>query len=89
MKKSNVILSEYVRKLSDEDLYFLGSRFKQNLSGDVAAITLLIQRDQSVDKLLSGASGAAEWFEMFDEVGRYVKEEYGHRAGMDTEAEVA
>ena len=89
MKKTGVILSEYVRKLSDEDLYFLGSRFKQNLSGDVAAITLLLQHDENIDKMLASASGAEEWFEMFDEIGRNVKDEYGRRVGANAAAEVA
>ena len=85
MKKTGVILSEYVRKLSEEDLYFLGSRYKQNLCGDVAAITLLLQRDPNVDKMLASAANVTEWFYLFDEVGRSIRDEYGRRAGSDSE----
>ena len=55
----------------------------------MAAITLLLQHDENIDKMLASASGAEEWFEMFDEIGRNVKDEYGRRVGANAAAEVA
>lgn len=83
MKKVDVILSEYARKLSDDDLMFLGSRFKQGLCGDTADIANFVSRDNSVDKWLSTATSGPEWFDMIERLGASIKEEYERRNRRD------
>jgi len=79
MKKSDSFLKEYVSKLSDDDLGFLNVRFKQNMFGDRADIANLVSRDQSVDRWLSNATNADDWFNKVESVGEYVHSERSRR----------
>lgn len=81
MKKDDVIVTEYVRKLSDEDLSFLGGRFKQRLSGDMADVARTLAKDSDIDKWLSGATSGSEWFEMVEKIDAAVKAELERRFG--------
>ena len=79
MKKADVILSEYARKLSDEDLGYVARLYSQNLQGDLGEVTQVVSRDSSVDRVLTSAVSADEFFELVDQVGKYVKEEQSRR----------
>ena len=79
MKKVEAILNEYVRRLSDDDLGFLRMRAVQNLFGDRSDITSFVQRDREIDRWLSGAAGADEFFNMLDQLGDAVVDEYDRR----------
>ena len=81
MQKDDVIVTEYVRKLSDEDLSFLGGRFKQRLSGDMADVARILSKDHDIDKWLSGANSGSEWFEMVERIDAAVKTEQEARFG--------
>ena len=81
MKKDDVIVTEYVRKLSDEDLSFLGGRFKQRLGGDMADVAKVLAKDADIDKWLSGANSGSEWFDMVEKIDDTVKTELEHRFG--------
>jgi hypothetical protein len=75
VKKSDTILREYVRKISDDDLRFLNMRFSQTLAGDRAEVAEVLAKDKDVDKWLSSATCAVEWFDMLDQMAEYVQKE--------------
>ena len=79
MKRVDSILNEYVRRLSDDDLGFLRMRAVQNLFGDRSDIASFVQRDREIDRWLAGAAGADEFFEMLDQLGYAIVEEYDRR----------
>jgi hypothetical protein len=79
MKKVEAILTEYVRRLSDDDLGFLRMRAVQNLYGDRSDIVSFVQRDRDIDRYLVGASDANEFFDMLDQLGDAIVEEYDRR----------
>ena len=73
------VLREYVRRLTDEDLNYLRTRFRQRLSGDISEIAMLLAKDTEVDSWLKEADGADEWFNMVDRVGFFVDKECERR----------
>jgi hypothetical protein len=77
--KAEVIVKEYVKRISDEDLSFLGVRFKQNLCGDGVEIANKLAEDFEIDDWLSTSCSGEEWFEMIDLIADYVKSEYSRR----------
>ena len=79
MKKTDAVLKEYVRGLSDEDLRFLNSRFQQLLCGDRAEIADILFKDKDVDRWLASATSAEDWFDMLDVVGQNVVREAKRR----------
>jgi hypothetical protein len=81
MKKDDVIVNEYVRKLSDEDLSLLGRKFKQRLSGDMADIAVILSKDSGIDKWLLGATSGSEWFDMVEKIDSFVRGEVDRRFG--------
>jgi hypothetical protein len=79
MKKVNVNLNEYVRRLSDGDLSFLRARFVQNLCGDRADVLNLLSRDREIDRWLATAVGGDELFDMLETLGEHICDEYDRR----------
>jgi len=79
MKKVETILKEYVGKLSDENLKFLDSRLNQRLSGDLAEALSFLAQTHDMDRWLSTAKGATEFYDMVDTVARNVEREYKKR----------
>jgi hypothetical protein len=84
MKKHTDILREYVRRLNDDDLKFLGARLTHRLGGDLGESLELIQRNQDIDKWLSSASSADDFFNMLDQVDSYIQQEMKKRLGLNT-----
>ena len=78
--RADAVVKEYVKRLSQDDLSFLGLRFKQNLTGDKAEIANKLAEDEEIDKWLATSTCADEWFDMVDSIGDCVKQEYGRRA---------
>lgn len=83
MKDQDVIVTEYVKRLTDETLRFLNTRFSQDLPGDKAVIAETLSRDREIDKWLSSAVSGEEWFDMVDEIGEELKKEYATRLGKN------
>jgi hypothetical protein len=79
MRQSDVILIEYVKRLSDEDLSWLRIRFKQDVCGDKSDISSFLSRDREVDRWLLTATGADEFFDMLDLTAIHVQQEYNKR----------
>lgn len=77
--KADAVVKEYVKRISDDDLSYLGIRYKQGLCGDKAEIALKLAEDEELDRWLSSSISADEWFEMVDSIGECVKSEYNRR----------
>ncbi len=72
-------LKEYVRKLGDEDLHFLGVRLSQRMGGDVGDALLLMEDNQEVDRILSLTTCAEELYSVVDELEGLVQQESRRR----------
>jgi len=80
MKKVETLLKEYVTKLSDDNLKYLDARFGQRLCGDLAEALALMSQTHDIDRWLSSAKGANEFYDMLDLAAKYVEREYNKRA---------
>lgn len=74
MKKS-VDLREYVKKLNDEDIKYINTRLDRRIGSDVAELVDFLQKNQEVDKWLSGACNADAFFDMIDQVSSHAQQE--------------
>jgi len=79
MKNSDTLLREYVRRLTDEDLRFIFSRFSQMLFGDRAEIVEFLSETRDIDRYLQAATSSFELFNMVDQVGELAQKEYARR----------
>lgn len=77
--KTNNVLREYVKKLSDDELKFIHQRLTQRIDADVAEAVDFIQHSPEMDKWLLGADGADDFFDMIDQVDEYVEQEVKKR----------
>jgi hypothetical protein len=66
MRSSNSLLREYVSSLSYKDLLFLKTRFSQRVGGDLGEAVNFISKNEEVDKWLSSADGAEDFYQMLD-----------------------
>lgn len=89
MKKFNDVLREYVRRLNDEDLKYIGMRLGNRLGGDMGEAIEVIQRHSEVDRWLSTANSADDFFTMIDQVDNYVQLEVKKRFGGHEQKEKA
>lgn len=78
MKTENIV-REYVRRLSDDDLKNISSRLTQNLSGDKAEVADMLSKSIEIDKWLRSANSSNEFFSMMDEIEREVSFEFQKR----------
>lgn len=85
MKKPDVLLREYVTKLSDDELDYLYVRFSQRLAGDVSECLTLVQKTHEVDRWLCSATSAVEFFDMVDKLAEFVEIETKRRASPKKE----
>lgn len=65
-KQDSSIVKEYLRRLSDEDLSVIVDRLTQPVSGDRADVSYLFAKDKDIDKWLSQAKSAFDWFDKVD-----------------------
>jgi hypothetical protein len=82
MKKLDLMLKEYVSRISSEDLKYLSVRYMQMLFGDRAEIVEKLALDKEVDRWLSCATSADEFFDMVDYAGGHVLRENKRRSMM-------
>jgi hypothetical protein len=83
--KPNAVVTEYVRKLSDESLGQIRLWFRQDLYGDKAAILNALQQDKDMDRWLLDACDRNEFFDKLDTIGECVQREYNRREVQDKE----
>jgi len=65
-KQDSAVVKEYLRRLSDDDLGLIVDRLTQPVSGDRADVSFLFAKDKDIDKWLSQAKSAFEWFDKVD-----------------------
>lgn len=85
MKKPDVLLREYVTRLSDEELDYLYLRFSQRIAGDISEALTLVQKNHEVDRWLCSANSAVEFFDMVDKLAEFVEIETKRRASPKKE----
>jgi hypothetical protein len=79
MKNCDNAVREYVRRLSEDDLRFLNSRLGQQLFGDRAEASGFLSQNREIDRWLSSAVTATEFFDGLDLVAEYVEKECARR----------
>lgn len=72
-------IKEYVRKLSDDDLYFVITRLSRRVGADVAEVVEFVQRNQDVDYWLSNSKDANDFFDMIDAMDNIIQNESKRR----------
>jgi hypothetical protein len=77
----NDALREYIKKLNDDDLKFIGTRLSQRIGSDVGDAVEVIQRNSDMDRWLSSAVNADDFFEMVDQLDNCVQQEVRKRLG--------
>ena len=75
MKKSDLVLKEYVSRLSDENINFLQTRFEQNRAGDLSDCLDFMSRNQDMDRLLCSALSVDEFYSVIDQIVESVRKE--------------
>jgi Leu/Phe-tRNA-protein transferase len=76
--KSNVV-SDYVKRVSDDNLFELRTKFYQDLQGDKAVVCEILSKDREMDKWLSKAINAEDFFAMVDQIEEAVIKECARR----------
>lgn len=68
--KSEVsLIKAYCSRLSDEHLQILSQLLPQQIIGDRSEACEILQQDKEIDKWLSQASSAEDWFSKADSIG--------------------
>jgi hypothetical protein len=68
--KSEVsLIKEYCSRLSDEHLQMIFDLLPQSIAGDRSTACLVLQEDKEIDKWLSQATSAEDWFSRVDGIG--------------------
>lgn len=86
MQKSYDIVKEYARRLNEDDLRFLYSRFTQQLGGDRGEAVEKISQNPHMDRLFSSAGNCDELFDLLDLASEAVIREHSRRFGERTNA---
>lgn len=74
------LLKEFCGRSSDEDLRILADFLPQTVAFDRSSACAILQKDAQVDKWLSQAAGADDWFARVDSVGDVASAELEARA---------
>lgn len=68
-------IKECIKKISDEDLKYIGIRFYQRIGGDLSEALILIQNNYAdLNKLLTTAINANELYNTIDLIDKLVQE---------------
>lgn len=81
MKRTDTIVREYSKKLSDDVLLELNAKLSQNLFGDLASVSNIVSQDKAVDYMLSTAASAEEWYILVDILAEAIRKE-GQKRGL-------
>lgn len=79
MKKIDLLLRDYVTRLSTDNLRFVYERVTNRLGGDLAEVVEFFSQEPNLDKWLSSAKSGIELFDMVDYISTFVCKEYGRR----------
>lgn len=79
--KSEVgLIKKYCSRASEEHLLVLASSLPQSVMGDRSEACAILQEDKEMDKWLSHASGADDWFFKVDSIGDFASLELEARS---------
>lgn len=79
-KSESILVKEFCGRTSDEDLRTLADLLPQTVAFDRAKACDILERDNQVERWLSQATGAEDWFVRVDSVGDAAAEELGRRS---------
>lgn len=79
MKKAEVLVKEYVGRLTDENVFFLHSRITQRYANDLSEALEFVSKANDVDKWLCSASSAHEFYSMLDKLEEQLEKEVAKR----------
>lgn len=75
VKKGDTFLKDYASRLNDDNLRFLDMRLKHRLTDDLADAVAFLSSSPDMDRHLSSAKGADEFYDMLDAVQKQVERE--------------
>lgn len=78
-KKTDNFFKDFVSRLTDEHLRFLDMRLKHRLTGDLAEAVNFLSTHSDMDKHLSAARGADEFYDMLDMLQKSIEREVRRR----------
>ncbi len=78
----NDVIKQYVRNLSEEDWKFLYNRFTQRLGGDLGEAVEFLEKTPEVDKFLSQASSAIDYYARIDHIDACVQNDVKRRSAV-------
>lgn len=81
MKKPDMLVKDYVAKLSEDNLKFLNSRLGQRLSGDLPEALNFLSGNHEMDRYLAAAKTCNELYDIADQLELAVDREYDRRYG--------
>ena len=64
-----LLIKKYCGRMTDEVLKSIVEVLPQTISGDRSASCAILQADKEIDRWLSQASGAEDWFNKVDSIG--------------------
>jgi hypothetical protein len=79
MKKIDVVVKDYVSKLSFDNLKYLVERFSNRIGPDLSECIDFISKNPEIDKLLSATKSGPELWTVVDLVALYVDKELSKR----------
>lgn len=79
-KSESTLVKSYCSRLSDEDLLSISTLLPQTIAFDRANACDILQKDKEIDKWLSQAADADDWFSRADSVGDAALEEIDSRS---------
>lgn len=74
------LLKEYCARLSEENLQIISSLLPQTIAFDRSAACAILQQDKEVDRWLTQATSADDWFSRVDSIGEAAIIEVENRA---------
>lgn len=78
-KKKDVVLREYSRSLTDEDIRYICGRLVERKSGDVGEAVESIQENADMDRLYAASKDADALYDLIDETYEYLDREFTRR----------
>lgn len=78
-KQHSDVLKEYAKRLHEDELKYISIRLARRLGGDLGEAVELIQKHSEVDRWLSSANSAGDFFDMIDQVDVFVQQEIKKR----------
>jgi hypothetical protein len=79
-KSEVTLVKDYCARLPEESLQLISTLLPQSIAFDRAAACAILQEDKEIDRWLSLATGADDWFARVDGIGEAASLESENRA---------